>query len=265
MITLPYQGVFDRVSGAYDREGKFQPKVVQSSLFFREENFGIGEIPFDLLIDESHSLEFDIAEHAVENGGSISDHVQERLRSVQVTGLFTNHPIGGVESGYVNYGTEAEDGSVTVNREVDSVEINGVQGKGNESLDLMLDSLKALARERKPVRLVTSLEVYEEMVIESLDYDRGPDDGESIKFTVKLREIRTAKVSTVRRDGVWNPPSPKTQSTEAGKKMAENNKAGKVTGVEIKNATNKIKESISGEVIGSFDVDSELVFEDVEV
>lgn len=263
MITLPYQGVFDRISAANDRERRYQPKVVQSSLFFRDENFGIGEIPFDLLIDESHSLEFDIAEHAVENGSSISDHVREKLRSVQVTGLFTNHPIGGAESGYVNYGTEAEDGSVTVNREVDSVEIDGMMGKGNEALDLMLESLKALARERKPVRLVTSLEVYEEMVIESLSYDRGPDDGESIKFTVKLREVRTAEVSTVRRDGVWNPPAPKSQETDAGKKMAENKKAGKVTGVEV--TTNKIEESIKGEVIGTFEGDTEIVFEDVEV
>lgn len=262
MITFPYQGVIDQVVGFYNRERRYQPKVMQSSLFFREENFGIGEISFDLLIDESHSIEFDIADHAVENGSSISDHVQERLRSVQVTGLFTNHPIGEKKSGYVQYGTEAEDGSVTVNRAVDSVEINGVKGKGNVALDLMLDSLKALARERKPVRLVTSLEVYEEMVVESLSYDRGPDDGESIKFTLKLREVRTA---TLRKDSytqVWNPPVPKVQATDAQKKMADKKKSGKVTGVE--KATEKLEESIRGEVM-DHSADQSLVFEEVEV
>lgn len=249
MITFPYQGLIDKFTG-----NEMPPKVMQSSLFFRDEDFGVGrssaglvELPFDLLIDESHSLDFDIADHAVENGSSISDHVQERLRSVQVTGFFTNHPIGEKKSGYVNSGTEDESGSVTVNREADVVDINGVQGKGNESLDLMLEELKAIARERKPVRLVTSLEVYEEMVIESLSYDRGPDDGESIKFTAKLREVKTAKVSIVRRDGVWNPPAPKTPATDAGKKMAENNKAGKATAIE--KATGNIKESITGKVM----------------
>ena len=234
MITFPYQGLIDKFTGE-----DIPPKVVQSSLFFRDEGFGLEELKFDLLIDESHSLDFDIPEHAVENGSSISDHVCERLRSVQITGLFTNHPIGGKKSGYVN-----EDG--TVNEEPDEVSVDGAEGRGNIAL-ANFEKLKEIARRRKPVRLVTSLEVYEEMVFESIPYSRGPDDGESIKFTAKLREVRTAKVSTVRRDGVWNPPAPKTQATDAGKKMAENNKAGKATAVE--KATGKIKESITGKVM----------------
>lgn len=234
MITFPYQGLIDRFTSE-----DIPPKVVQSSLFFRDEGFGLEELKFDLLIDESHSLDFDIPEHAVENGSSISDHVCERLRSVQITGLFTNHPIGGKKSGYVN-----EDG--TVNEEPDEVRVDGVEGRGNIAL-ANFEKLKEIARRRKPVRLVTSLEVYEEMVFDSIPYSRGPDDGESIKFTAKLREVRTAKVSTVRRDGVWNPPAPKTQATDAGKKMAENNKAGKATAVE--KAAGKIEEAITGKVM----------------
>lgn len=234
MINFPYQGLIDKFSSE-----DIPPKVVQSSLFFRDEGFGLEELKFDLLIDESHSLDFDIPEHAVENGSSISDHVCERLRSVQITGLFTNHPIGGKKSGYVN-----EDG--TVNEEPDEVSVDGVEGRGNIAL-ANFEKLKEIARRRKPVRLVTSLEVYEEMVFESIPYSRGPDDGESIKFTAKLREVRTAKVSTVRRDGVWNPPAPKTQATDAGKKMAENNKAGKATAVE--RSSSKIEESITGKVM----------------
>lgn len=234
MITFPYQGLIDKFTSE-----DIPPKVVQSSLFYRDEGFGLEDLKFDLLIDESHSLDFDIPEHAVENGSSISDHVCERLRSVQITGLFTNHPIGGKKSGYVN-----EDG--TVNEEPDEVSVDGAEGRGNIAL-ANFEKLKEIARRRKPVRLVTSLEVYEEMVFESIPYSRGPDDGESIKFTAKLREVRTAKVSTVRRDGVWNPPAPKTQATDAGKKMAENNKAGKATAVA--KATGKIEESITGKVM----------------
>lgn len=234
MITFPYQGLIDKFTSE-----DIPPKVVQSSLFYRDEGFGLEDLKFDLLIDESHSLDFDIPEHAVENGSSISDHVCERLRSVQITGLFTNHPIGGKKSGYVN-----EDG--TVNEEPDEVSVDGAEGRGNIAL-ANFEKLKEIARRRKPVRLVTSLEVYEEMVFESIPYSRGPDDGESIKFTAKLREVRTAKVSTVRRDGVWNPPAPKTQATDAGKKMAENNKAGKATAVE--RSSSKIEESITGKVM----------------
>lgn len=241
MMTVPYQGAIDQAVNFYNRERVYKPKVVQASLFFRDENFGLDDISFDLLIDESHSIEFDVADHAVENGATISDHVQERLRKVSVTGLFTNHPIGEKRSGYVN-----EDDSV--NREADSVSINGQPMKDNRSRDFKLDQLKKLARERKPVRLVTSLEVYEKMVVEELSYDRGPDDGESIKFTVKLREVRTAEVKTTYREGVKPVPAPTTQDTDEGKKMAENEKEGKVTGVEL--GSERMKTAITGQLIG---------------
>lgn len=241
MMTVPYQGAIDQAVNFYNRERVYKPKVVQASLFFRDENFGLDDISFDLLIDESHSIEFDVADHAVENGATISDHVQERLRKVSVTGLFTNHPIGEKRSGYVN-----EDDSI--NREADSVSINGQPMKDNRSRDFKLDQLKKLARERKPVRLVTSLEVYEKMVVEELSYDRGPDDGESIKFTVKLREVRTAELKKAVSNSVWNPPAPEKQDTPAQKKMADVDKNGKVTGVE-KESTETIKTAITGEVM----------------
>ena len=242
MIVLPYQGLVNQAVDFYNRETKYKPKTAQVSLFFRDEKFGLNDLAFDLLIDESHSIEFDIADHAVENGSSISDHITERLRSVQVTGLFTNHPIGDSSSGYVN-------GDGSVNRAVDRVEISGQQAVSNVAREDKLDQLKKLAREKKPVRLVTSLEVYEEMVIESISFDRGPTDGESIKFTAKLREIRTAKVEYKNlKDKVWNPPAPPSQESETGKKLAENEKAGKVTGAE-QQASERIFSSVKGEVM----------------
>lgn len=233
MITFPYEGA-GRIAerNYYDRNGLKMPKVVPASLFYRDEDFGIGSIPFDLLVDESHELEFDISEHTVEGGSSVSDHVQQRLRRVQVNGLFTNHSIDGRKSGYVNYGSEKQDGSIEMSTKPDVVEIDGVQGVGNDALDMMFEAVKELARSREPVRVVTSLEVYPEMVFESLKYARGPEDGESIKFTAELREIKTAEVETTFRDGVWNPPQPKDLSTEAAKKMARNQKDGKLTGIE---------------------------------
>lgn len=241
MTTVPYQGLVDKASELINGARRYSPHTVQASLFFRDENFGLDDISFDLLIDESHSIEFDVADHAVENGATISDHVQERLRKVSVTGLFTNHPIGEKRSGYVN-----EDDSV--NREADSVSINGQPMKDNRSRDFKLDQLKKLVRERKPVRLVTSLEVYEKMVVEELSYDRGPDDGESIKFTVKLREVRTAELKKAVSNSVWNPPAPEKQDTPAQKKMADVDKNGKVTGVE-KDSAETIKPAITGEVM----------------
>lgn len=223
---------------------KPKPHVIQSSLFFQNENFGISGLDFDLLIDESHSIEFDIADHAVENGSTISDHVTERLRSVQVTGMFTNHPVNKGENFYVG-----EDGK-TIEDEPDEINIEGIgEATINVSRDQKLEKLKELARRRNPVRLVTSMEVYEQMVIESISFDRGPDDGEAVKFTMKLREVRTARTQSVQVDGVWNPPEPPKQETAPQRKMSKNRKKGKVSAVE--KASEKLyKKGLNPQVIG---------------
>lgn len=205
------------------------PHVVQSSLFYRDHDFGLKELPFDLLVDESHSIEFDITEHAVENGSSISDHVTEKLRTVSVTGMFSNHSLKGRKSGFVSESGE-------ISEDADEIDIEGSSSMTNMAHDTMLRQLKEIARRRNPVTLYTALEDFEladiSMVIESLSYDRGPDDGESIKFTMKLREVRRAKLQKAYVDGVWNPPDPKSLEKPQQKKMDSKKSKGKKQAVE---------------------------------
>lgn len=204
------------------------PRVVQSSLFFRDHEFGLSQLPFDMLIDESHSVEFDITDHAVENGSSIADHVTERLRSVIVKGIFSNHSIKGARSGFVSENDE-------VNKETDVVSIEGREAIPNSSFE-RLNALKEIARNRNPVNLYTALEDFElsdiSMVIESLQYDRGPADGESVQFTLKLREVRRARLQKAYVDGAWEPPEPKSVETPSGKKMSKKKSKGKKQGTE---------------------------------
>ena len=103
-------GILNIAQQAYSRYSH-PPRAIPASLFMRNEEFGLAtkdgdgnyiytNIPFDLLIDESHELDFDITDHAVENGSTISDHVQQRLRTVKITGMFTNHPLN-ASAGFV--------------------------------------------------------------------------------------------------------------------------------------------------------------------
>ena len=76
-------GILNIAQQAYSRYSH-PPRAIPASLFMRNEEFGLAtkdgdgnyiytNIPFDLLIDESHELDFDITDHAVENGSTISD------------------------------------------------------------------------------------------------------------------------------------------------------------------------------------------------
>ena len=174
-------GILNIAQQAYSRYSH-PPRAIPASLFMRNEEFGLAtkdgngnyiytNIPFDLLIDESHELDFDITDHAVENGSTISDHVQQRLRTVKITGMFTNHPLN-ASAGFVDDKGELTGKSWRENR----VEIDNAPAITNTALSRW-EVLTKCAKSRKKVRVITSLEVYEEMVIENLKADRGAEDG----------------------------------------------------------------------------------------
>ena len=247
-------GFIGQIQAAYSRYSN-PPHVIPASLFMRNESFGLAtkdgdesffytNIPFDLLIDESHELKFDITDHAVENGASLADHIQQRLRTVKITGMFTNHPVGGSRA-FVNENDELNNRNWRDGR----VEIDNAPAITNTALSKW-ELLTKCAKSRKKLRVITSLEVYEEMYIERLSADRGPDDGESIKFELTLREIRTAKFDSKSVTGEWDAPQPAQQATDEQQAMSKKANAGNVSGdgsETAEEAVRKMDESLGRE------------------
>lgn len=209
---------------AWRKKNRPSPRAIPASLFTQSEDFGLDEIPFDLLISESHELGFDITDHAVENGAVISDSIQRRLRSVTVRGMFTNHPIK-KSSGY----SVDKDGNVTKPAAV-KIEGDGGEALRNSARDEKWKALNEIAERKGTVRLVTALEIYDEMAIESVQADRTADDGEAIQFTLTLREVRTVGLVTTSEGGTW---SPAKQTTWKERVAARKKQNGKVSAEEI--------------------------------
>lgn len=215
-------GYFQRAIRAGNRPN---PRAIPASLFTQSEGFGLDEIPFDLLIDESHELGFDITDHAVENGAVVSDSIQRRLRSVTVTGLFTNHPVKR-ESGF----SVDKDGNVSKPSDVKIRDADGNEAVRNSARDDKWRKLNEIAERKGTVRLVTALEIYDEMAIESVQADRGPDDGEAIRFTLTLREIRSVALFSTGDGGTWTPAKQTTWKERVAARKKQN---GKVSAEEI--------------------------------
>ena len=159
-----------------------RPKKAQSipaSLFYRKnETMGITGVPFDLFISEKHKLSFRVGDHPLQNGSTISDHIQRELREVTIEGMFTNHPIKHLQ----------DTNEVTFKKEYATSDVKSTMY--NRAL-MKFNEIKALAEEKEPVRLVCSLEIYPKMVITEIDYDRDAKSGSSIRFSMTLREIVT--------------------------------------------------------------------------
>jgi hypothetical protein len=200
---------------------KHDPVPVSASLFSQAESFGVGGISFDLLISESHGLEFDIPERAMEDGSVITDHVHQKLRECTIVGMFTLHPIG-------NY----SDATVDINYRMPLT--------GNDARD-KVNALEALAMKKVPVRLVTSMRVYPEMLIRSISHNRSAADGEASKFTMVLKEYKRVRLKQVLIDAVVAPPDMNDP---------QNRKAAVKTSAGLVSAEEATKKALNIEIMG---------------
>ena len=218
-----------------------RPKKAQSvpaSLFWREDGLGIHHgdskltyMPFNLFISEKHSLKFRVSEHPLQDGATISDHVHQEMQECTVEGMFTNHPLRKLEE-------------VNEVKFKDEYATSDVKPTVSNTALANFEKLKLLAKQRKPVRLVCSLEIYPKMVITGIDYDRDSKSGSSIRFTMTIRELKTVSLKAT--TGTYN-FQPEELKTANDKMIASEKKVGKRTAEEA--TADQMKEIINPEQV----------------
>lgn len=192
------------IEKAADYFSDSRPKNAQSvlaSLFWREEGLGIHHgdskltyMPFNLFISEKHSLKFRVSDHPLQDGSTISEHVHQEMREVNIEGMFTNHSMRKLDE-------------VNEVKFKDEYATSDVKTTVSNKALANFEKLKLLAKQRKPVRLVCSLEIYPRMVITSIDYDRDSKSGSSIRFTMTLRELKTVSLKATTGTYAFQPDS----------------------------------------------------------
>lgn len=119
----------------------------------------IGGIELDAVLNELHHYDAEISENPVENGTIFSDNVVLQPIVLEMTGRISDAA-----------------GSLL------SLRLPG------RSVDAF-KSLVALQQSREPFEVVTGINVYKNMMFQSLTVPRDRTDGNSIRFTAILREI----------------------------------------------------------------------------
>lgn len=174
--------LYDAVAGK-----QYEAKTLPASLFARDD-LGIEGHPFDLFEAEEHEFAWKVGDHPLQDGSTVSDHVQRQLREVRVTGMFTNHPMAEKRENREKVKVGEDSDVAMVNRAKES-----------------FTSLVSLADKREPVKLVTSLAEYPKMVITSIRTTRDKDSGEAVEFEMTLREIRTVTLKNAVSVSTWQP------------------------------------------------------------
>lgn len=137
------------------------------------------EIKFDAVFTRGHSFSSSVTSAPVEDGSVITDHVTLEPESISIDGMVSDHPV------------PVKGDPLTVQSTTPSL-----QRRSRKAAD----ELFTLWQTRQLVKLVTKLHTYDSMVIESLRWDETAEGGEALNFSMTLRQIRKAKLTTVQID-----------------------------------------------------------------
>lgn len=185
----------------------------------------IDTVVLDASVDEQHTAENDVTDHAVETGFAVSDHVRAKPDMLTIQGIVTNTPMSATARTRTIQAL-----GITFQSATDADAIVGQPGYAEQAYAM----LRAVRDTGKLITVVTSLRTYDSMVMMSLVVPRNKDTGDSLRFTAVLKQIRV----------VSNKLTAAKRTSSAGKKVSTGKQAPKTTaaGTQNKSIMYDIKE-----------------------
>lgn len=153
-------------------------------LFYPKEGYKVGSVELDLILDEDHSKSAQVTENPLQDGRAISDGIFLELQEGSLTGLVTNHSVKRAEERAKQL--ELQD-SETLMAEAKNYQLE------NRAKQAWVD-LKAVMDAKQPVKIVTSLEVYDDVAITNISTERNGDSGDALEIKVSFRQILTVSL-----------------------------------------------------------------------
>lgn len=201
----------------------------------------IGSISLDASISEVHNLSATVTQHPLESGESVGDNVRQNPIMVRIEGFVSNQPIivpGSQVDGVTELQREFEwiaqpdvpiiqvggPGIVGAATGAISSAIGADVHKGSaKGFSLYFDRVQDVYEEfiaiwtaRTLIDIVTTLHIYNNMVIESLDITRDASTGNALPFTATATQVRI--VTTNWSSALAKPATERAKSeTSAGK------------------------------------------------
>ncbi len=155
--------------------------MAEAAFLFRAGRTQIDTVVVDCTLSEGHSRELEITEHPVEDGANIADHARLKPDALSLEVVLSNTVIAGPAD----------------------------PGRAEEAYA----QLRLLQEQRKLITVVTSLRVYENMMLTLLSTPRSAKEGNAIRCQVTLRNIRLVQNKTTVVTVTREPIAKKKQST----------------------------------------------------
>lgn len=149
-------------------------------------------IVFDASIKETHSRESSPTENPIENGQVISDHMIIKPFALELQGIITDSPIGGIQ------GLIQEAATSVVSRLLPPIGVIAASAgvalfstlaKSKKPSVAAYGQLLQLQAAAQPFTVITSLYRYENMWIKSISVPREAASGNALEFTVSVVQL----------------------------------------------------------------------------
>lgn len=206
------------VIGAVDQAiaGRFEP-TIPVSLFYREDGWSVGEISLDLILTEGHSLNAAVTQHPVQEGSTISDHITILPRNGTLRALVSNFSLAAASS------NKAETW-----RDVYEQGEAAQESLPNRAADTW-EKLKELVKRRELVKVVTALEVYEDMALTRVETTRDGDTGDALEIEIDYEQAIRVKLKETK---VTAQVQPRDMKSTINQKSAVQVNSGQKVGLE---------------------------------
>ena len=154
----------------------------------------VSNITVDAVLSERHTFTNLVTAHPVEDGSPVTDHIVNLPIELQMEGRITDTPLSFLDSA-----VSGAMGLVGSDLGVDPVVLAAGSAVAGASLPgrakLAFQELVALYVTRTPFTVISGINEYDNMVFETLDFPRAPQDGRSLRFRATLKEIIIIGVS----------------------------------------------------------------------
>ncbi len=157
-------------------------------MFVGDKKTKIGELVLDASLTEVITLSSTITEHPIETKESISDHIFKNPLRIKIEGYITDSPIkilGLIETPLQNNSIDKLLSSAKGFLPFNIAAKPSIQG---------YQLLKKLYEERQLLNIVTKLDAFKNMAIESLVFNSDVDTGERLEFEAELVQVKFSNV-----------------------------------------------------------------------
>jgi hypothetical protein len=141
-----------------------------ATILLQQPQNNIGGIEIQATLEEVHNAQVEVTDHPVEAGAEITDHSFNRPVEVILRCAWSNSSLDAIEGAVLN------------------LLQNGFSG-GGDYVSGVYTQLKALKEARQPFDIVTSLQLYQNMLITGLSITRDVKSSQALMASITCREV----------------------------------------------------------------------------